>query len=286
MAHYIPNILTDYISGGSRSSSRNGGPWGSTIHMRDIISQLDTYNNPDIPINLNFYSKSSQTIAQLTHTLISKHYENGCPSNSHGYIFGGYCDVTEMYRNDHYFLNNRYVFYEEATFNMSVSIAYNHLIHELAYSCNRLRAEGIRPCYATIPSASLEKWNDYRMYRGRTALLLHEERYPQMQTDLNTVLSKVNSFIFKLNLWNEMYTPYVAGTVMRTKTSGGGQRILQFHKLHDGVHADDKLIVEWADKFRTAIKKNRSATYSNLHAASGLGTQLDGDQIRAMIKYA
>ena len=83
-----------------------------------------------------------------------------------------------------------------------------------------------------------------------------------------------------------MYTPYVAGTVMRTKTSGGGQRILQFHKLHDGVHADDKLIVEWADKFRTAIKKNRSATYSNLHAASGLGTQLDGDQIRAMIKYA
>ena len=64
MAHYIPNILTDYISGGSRSS----GPWGSTIHMRDIISQLDTYNNPDNPINLNFYSKSSQTIAQLTHT--------------------------------------------------------------------------------------------------------------------------------------------------------------------------------------------------------------------------
>ena len=260
MAHNFP--LVDYISGGSRSSSRNGGPASSSIHIRDILEEMPLYKSGTN--NLICFSRSSQTIANLTQTLIERHYENGCPPNSHGYIFGGLCDITQMNSVHNYHLGNRLVRYEETTFNYDISTAYNNLIHELAYSNNRLRAEGIRPCYATIPPASLEKWNNYRLSRGRTALLLHEERYLSMQEDLNTVISVVNGFICKLNSWNRMYTPYVATTVLRTKSSRNGQRILQHHKLFDGVHADDNLIIEWTNKIEKAILKNRSGEYRDV----------------------
>ena len=185
---------------------------------------------------------------------------------------------------NNYHHGNNIIRYEETTYNLSISNAYNHLIHELAYSNNRLRAEGIRPCYATIAPASLEKWNQYRLSRGKTGLLLHEGRYPQMQEDLTTVLSKINGFICKLNIWNEMYTPYVAGTVVRTKCPGGQmQRILQYHKLFDGVHADDKTITEWADKMKKAILKNRSDHQRMLHMQSSLNARLDDDLLNKMI---
>ena len=278
MAH---SVYTDYFSGGSRSSSRNGGPAEGSIHIRDILESLDRYQIPTNYIECS--SRSSQTISQLTQTLIDNHYDNGCPANSHGYIFGGLCDITQMNSVNNYHYQSRLVRYEETTFNYSMSEAYDYLIHEIAYSNNRLRAEGIRPCFATIPPASLEKWNHFRLSRGKTALLLHEERYPNMQEGLNTVLTRINGFICKLNSWNKMYTPYVATTVLRTKTSGGGRTTLQHHKLYDGVHADDRLIVSWADKFEKAINKNRNEHYQDWQRCSSLSVQLDADMIRSMI---
>ena len=104
-----------------------------------------------------------------------------------------------------------------------------------------------------------------------------------MQEDLNIVISVVNGFICKLNFWNCMSTPYVATTVLRTKSSRNGQRILQHHKLFDGVHADDNLIIEWSNKIEKAISKNRSEEYRDWHRSSSLSTPIDADQIRSMI---
>ena len=55
-----------------------------------------------------------------------------------------------------------------------------------------------------------------------------------------------------------MVTPYLAGTVLKTRSAHNRDPILQRHKLYDGVHADDDLIEEWASKIQTAIEQNRS----------------------------
>lgn len=268
MAQLVSNAI-DYFSGGSRSSSRNGGPPHGMTSIRDILERdYQNIYNTQTGLNLNYSSASSQKIAQLTQTIIDEHYNLGCPPNSHGYIFGGYCDITDMKIIPSYNIRNRRVRYEEVVFDHSIPDAFAILVNEITNSARALRGEGIRPCYATIPPASLEKWNSYRLNLGRTALLLHEGQYEEMQGRLNAVLSSVNSFICKLNTWNSMYTPYIATTVLRTKASQQESKfILAHHKLYDGVHADDALVEEWGKKFVRAIRKNRTV-YRDFHYPS------------------
>ena len=272
MAGPVPIIYNtnDYISGGSRSSSRNGG---TPLHIRDILAEKtsDLYNN-QTGLSLHAFSAPSQKIHQLTQTLVEEHYNRGCPPNTHGYIFGGYCDISDKRIIQNYWWRNRAVQYQEVVFDYTIPEAYGKLISEITTSARVLRREGIRPCFATIPPASLEKWNNHQLKERKTALLLHEGQYEAMQQRLNTVLSNVNSFICKLNVWNDMYTPYVAGTVLRTKASND-KFILSHHKMYDGVHANDKLMREWGDKFDKAIRKNRVA-YRSTHHPSDLNIPL------------
>ena len=117
--------------------------------------------------------------------------------------------------------------------------------------------------YYTIPPSSIEKWNDYRLYHGNIAFLIHQSQYEDMQAGLMEALNKINGFICKLNALNGMYTPYLAGTVVKTHTAENRKPVLQRHKLYDGVHADDLLIEEWALKIKTAINANWTAPRSS-----------------------
>ena len=203
----------------------------------------------------------------------------GCPANSHGYIFGGYCDISEKRVIQNYRCRDRTVKYQEVVFDLTIPEAYGKLISEITHSARVLRGEGIRPCYATIPPASLEKWNRHQLSLGKTALLLHEGQYESMQKSLNAVLSNVNSFICTLNVWNDMYTPYVATTVFRTKAKQIDQKfILQHHKLYDGVHANDSLMEDWGNKFDRAIRKNR-VDYRDIHQQSSLNVALTDEVV-------
>ena len=75
---------------------------------------------------------------------------------------------------------------------------------------------------------------------------------------------KINGFICKLNALNGMYTPYLAGTVVKTHAADGRGPILQYEKLYDGVHANDELIEQWAKKIRKAININRTTPLAEL----------------------
>ena len=259
-------MITDYVSAGSRASSRNGGTQDSSKNIENLIAPLvrDIYSEGN---TITFMSRSSQTIQQLTERVINLHYDRGCPTNSHAYILGGYVDITDRDVEQYYKLYNsktgytRTVRYEEVTFNYTVPEAIAKLVGEIVASARRLREEGIRPCYATVPPASLNKWNNYRYNRGRTAGLLHEHQYSEMEEALTAALAIANGVICKLNNYHCMQTPYLAGTVLRTKTDPNQNKkyILQEHKLYDGVHAGDDLLEKWADKLHTAIRKNRTS---------------------------
>ena len=258
-------MISDYVSAGSRASSRNGGPRESTKKIGNLVAPLikDIYNDGN---TISFMSRSSQTIKQLTERVIEMHYDLGCPADSHAYILGGYVDVTTREVDEFYRLyssgseSTRTVRYEEVIFEYSVPEAIAKLISEVVASARRLREEGIRPCYATVPPASLQKWNNFRYDSGRTAGLLHEHQYQEMQEALTASLAVANGVICKLNTYHCMQTPYLAGTVLRTKTGHDQSKkyILQEHKLYDGVHADDNLIEKWAEKLLAAIRENRT----------------------------
>ena len=54
-----------------------------------------------------------------------------------------------------------------------------------------------------------------------------------------------------------MYTPYVAGTVIATNKNNNLTPVFSDHKLYDGVHASNSLMVTWAKKMAKSMNKNR-----------------------------
>ena len=280
--------ISDYVSGGSRCSSRNWMGQPKTIGQLMAPNIRDIYNDGN---TISFMSRPSQTIAQLTDRIIDVHYSLGCPPDSHGYLMGGYVDVTRREVIPNYELwdsgigSGRTVRYEEVTFHMTVTEAMTEMVDVLVTATRRLREEGIRPCFATVPPADIAKWNDYRLYCGRTAGLIHESQYEDMQLALNATIVGINGFICRLNHFNAMHTPYLAGTCLRTKTVKDTKKYyVQSHKLFDGVHANDSLIEEWAGKLEKSIRKNRTDEgYSKGQQASPLSNPLTDEHVYAFL---
>ena len=76
-----------------------------------------------------------------------------------------------------------------------------------------------------------------------------------------------------------MYTPYIAGTVLRTKSSTSNTHILRYHRLADGVHADHGLIKEWSKKMTKAIRENRSEGRREEHDHSPLTKEITDQMV-------
>ena len=101
-----------------------------------------------------------------------------------------------------------------------------------------------------------------------------------MQRGLIAACVKINGFICKLNALNNMYPPYLAGTVVRTQAADGKEPKFLYHKLFDGVHASDELIKVWAAKTEKAINFNRLVPLENMrpltyHSAEYLAWTLE-----------
>ena len=75
---------------------------------------------------------------------------------------------------------------------------------------------------------------------------------------LNAALTKINGLICNLNVLQGIETPYLVRKVVKTFTTKSMRKILQRHKLFNGVHAEDDLIKVWSDRFMSAIHKHRA----------------------------
>ena len=243
--------------------------------------------SPNTAHDLVFDMRGGRNMEDMITDVILSHQIRGRPTNSFAYIVGGYVDITFREKDRNYcvrdYVNNTrtYYRYEEVTYEEQINESYEKAIYRYAHASNRLKHEGIRPVFATIPPSCLEKWNDYRLYFGNTDFLLHHSQYDNMQQGLMEAIIKINGFICKLNALHHVYTPYLAGTVVKTHAADGRNPVLQRHKLFDGVHADDLLIEEWAGKIKKSINKNRLTPTSNLpslqyHSSEHLAYILEG----------
>ena len=265
---YDDSPHVDYVFCSSRGSSRN--PTNNPISIfQFLFDDMSQNYTPNTPHQLVFNTRGGRQMQEMVSDIIEEHYSRGCPTNSHAYVIGGYVDITYREKDSRYSIKdtrNRKIFvkYEEVIFKETIEESYTKAIYRYAHAANRLIEQGIRPIFATIPPACLEKWNDYRLYFGNTKFLIHHSQYRDMQEGLMEAITKINGFVCKLNALHGTYTPYLAGTVVRTRAAEGKKPILHRHKLYDGVHADDQLIEEWAKKIITAINTNRTTPVSNM----------------------
>ena len=133
------------------------------------------------------------------------------PTNCHVYYVAGLNDLTRM--DSDYHRSSRF-HYEEVTFVESPDKAVQRLCDLVDHICQHTLFLGAKPCFATIPPASLTLWNYHRLWNNATTHLLHSDHYDDMQELLIQSIEKVNLYLNQVNESNQMVTPDLAGTIL------------------------------------------------------------------------
>ena len=130
----------------------------------------------------------------------------------------GLCDITQKVKNmewvccrDGHWLK---ALYNEVIFAGSWLDSPNHVLDKMAVVQNHIENLGAKPCFLTIPTCSLQVWNEKRLKKQKTCHLLHHKQYPDMQENLNQTIFEVNRKIIELNSNVNMFTPKIADTIM------------------------------------------------------------------------
>ena len=205
------------------------------------------------PEALDVYSKSSAKLAVLQDEAYAMIRSSANPTNCDIYFVGGYCDITHRD-----FVNNwrPYGVYDEVTMMEGADQCTLRVCNLIDSIVANVQFMGARPCFATIPPASLEVWNSYRMNcAGATRFLLHTHQYPDMQEMLIGAVDQINEHISQVNGANRMATPDLAGTIRERRE--GKETRTHYSRLHDGVHPGRNTRVQWARKLQKAINRNR-----------------------------
>ena len=175
------------------------------------------------------------------------------PTNCHIYFVGGYCDITHRDYVQHW---SPYGVYEEITMMEGADQCTTRVCEIIDTISAHVLYMGAKPCFATIPPASLEVWNNYRMnVRRVTNFLLHTHQYDDMQEMLIRAIMQINEHISQINGTNDMATPDLAGTVVERRE--GRQTRIHYSRVWDGVHPEKNTRVQWARKLQKAINRNR-----------------------------
>ena len=238
----------------SRGSSRN--PYGPSVWIGDEI-----YKHLNYDLEVSTSTRPGASLEQLADMAFGDHYSRGCPPNSFVYFLGGYCDaVYRVVENNYTQEDNGIIYnlgrYEEVGYWEEEMVFLERMLNLIREVDERVKSEGLRPVFATIPPGMLERWNMARLEKGKTCVLHYQDSYEEMQWHLNRDLTTLNGYIKKINIANSVYTPYIAGTVLNTNKSDYLFPIFSHHKLSDGVHASNNLLVTWAKKMAASINKN------------------------------
>ena len=108
----------------------------------------------------------------------------------------------------------------------------------------------------TIPPCSIEAWNIHRLNTRRTTHLIHHRNYPDIQANLISVISEINKFIVSTNSINNMATPFLTDTIIKSCGPHKNTRV-HYDRLVDGTHATLTTNQKWAKLITKAMTINR-----------------------------
>ena len=140
------------------------------------------------------------------------------PRKFHIYFMAGICDLTEKVRDLAWVKDYKGCIiqapYEEVIFIESWKDTPAIFIDELTEFCDEIIELRAKPSIMTIPTISIQNWNETRLNQYKTCHLLHHQQYPDMQENLNKTLWEVNLLIIGKNIGNKMFTPKIASSIM------------------------------------------------------------------------
>ena len=108
-----------------------------------------------------------------------------CPDRFHIYFMAGICDLTEKVRDLAWVKDYKgriiQAPYEEVIFTESWKDTPAIFIDKLTDLCDEIIGLRAKPCIMTIPTISIQNWNETRLNQYKTCHLLHHQQYPDMQ---------------------------------------------------------------------------------------------------------
>lgn len=234
--------------------------------MRDLIfassrgNYLDTYLNhlhPE-PETIGIYAKSGAKLVDLQNEAYAQIISSDDPTNLHIYFIAGLCDITRRDVDIEYHWRYRRGFiqhYEEVTMMEGYMQCATRMCDLIDHISSHVLFLGAKPCFASIPPASLFTYNYTSMKNRRTKYLLHSQEYEDMQYMLTNAIMMVNKHISKVNGQNYMATPDLAGSMVELRKKSAPR--IHFNRLWDGVHPTDVTRTKWARKLNHAMHMNR-----------------------------
>ena len=220
------------------------------------------------PSHLYSFFQSSRKLHQLATTaLYDMNRLRLDPESCHVYFLAGYCDITERLVEPYHIINESsgvvtYGHKEEVVFREDTDKCTARMCKTIKGVSDRITVTGAKPCFSTIPPASVKDWNRARLKQKKTVALSYDHLYDTMNVGIKRVLQKVNSYIVTLNAENNMTTPYVASKVMVNqpgKDRNGERKLPRVHynMFSDGVHPSEELALDWGEKLIKSMKSNR-----------------------------
>ena len=172
---------------------------------------------------------------------------------THVYIMGGLPDITQKLKAPH-----KHIKYTECIYTEPTTDTITRITKEIDESAEKIIKAGARPCFCTISSSNIEKYNQTLLRQRKTHSLHYKDEYNTMQSNLETALVSINKHICKVNHENNMSTPYCHTAIRKRK--GKHPRYYYKHAydlLWDGVHGTDTTRDKWAEAIQGAIRSNR-----------------------------
>ena len=244
----------------------------SSSRGRLIDSRLRT-SHPDPSCLMTFF-KSSAGLDSLASTALRDIGRLRLdPESCRVYFVAGYCDISERLLDCYHDLRPSYGTvtygrYEEVIFREERNACINRMCQLIWHVSERIKSVGAKPCFSTIPPASLRVWNRKRLGQGKTESLKYENQYEYMNREMVRALQKINGFIVKTNSQNNMSTPHIAAQVMVNQPGydQNGEKsfpLVHYGRFTDGVHPSPGLADKWAKQLLRAMKSNRGLLPKN-----------------------
>ena len=154
--------------------------------------------------------------------------------------------------------------YKEVIFSKNPDSVIDDIKNEIAFCRTKILQRGALPIFATIPKLNLELYNKFLVDDNRTSDLRYTHKYPEMQSQIDLVIDRVNVFICETNRKLEVSIPFLHTTIMKRRGSKGKAYYKYLWDLmYDGLHAGNDLKKLWGESLTVAIQKNRAKDYDS-----------------------
>ena len=207
-----------------------------------------------LPRGTRVYAESGGKLKGLTQAAISMTpppYRQ--KRRTHVYFVCCVPDITELLKSE----TPKVYKYRETIFVENPELAIDRVASLLRESQRDILKHGALPIYATIPLANLEIYNNYCLRKKKTSILYHTAHYEEMQTNLDTVIIRINKIITELNKSVGASTPFLHDTLRESRGRKGRRySVNKWDRPRDGLHAGNSLMLKWAESLENCFKLN------------------------------